>query len=101
MDSSEKIIKTLSSAGKPMKAGEISEASGIDKKEVDKVFQKLVPMAKLHSLLRCFSKISKVTIYLFFVRLIEISIPFLFQYKKNILLGLSRNKVLFIIFVYK
>ena len=37
MDSSEKIIKTLSSAGKPMKAGEISEASGIDKKEVDKV----------------------------------------------------------------
>jgi len=59
MDSSEKIIKTLSSAGKPMKTGEISEASGIDKKEVDKVIKKLVTDGKLHSPMRCFYDIKK------------------------------------------
>ena len=59
MEPSEKIIKTLSSAGKPMKAGEIAEASGIDKKEVDKVIKKLVTDGKLHSPMRCFYDIKK------------------------------------------
>ncbi|MGE0078126.1 MAG: MarR family transcriptional regulator [Bacteroidales bacterium] len=59
MDSSEKIIKTLSSAGKPMKAGEIAEASGVEKKEVDKVIKKLVTEGKLHSPVRCFYDIKK------------------------------------------
>jgi endonuclease V-like protein UPF0215 family len=59
MDSSEKIIKTLSSAGKPMKAGEIAEASGVEKKEVDKVIKKLVTEGKLHSPIRCFYDIKK------------------------------------------
>lgn len=59
MDSSEKIIKTLSSAGKPMKAGEIAEAAGVDKKEVDKTIKKLVTEGKLHSPQRCFYDIKK------------------------------------------
>ena len=49
----------VTSAGKPMKAGEISEASGIDKKEVDKVIKKLVTDGKLHSPMRCFYDIKK------------------------------------------
>ncbi|MGD9977148.1 MAG: MarR family transcriptional regulator [Bacteroidales bacterium] len=59
MDSSEKIIKTLSATGKPMKSGEIAEASGVDKKEVDKVIKKLVAEGKLHSPQRCFYDIKK------------------------------------------
>ncbi len=59
MDSSEKIIKTLLSAGKPMKAGEIAESSGIDKKEIDKTIKKLIADGKLHSPTRCFYDIKK------------------------------------------
>lgn len=59
MDTGEKIVKTLSSAGKPMKAGEIADAAGIDKKEVDKAIKKLVADGKLHSPQRCFYDIKK------------------------------------------
>lgn len=54
MDANEKVIQTLKSAGKPMKAGEIADAAGIDKKEVDKAIKKLVAEGKLHSPQRCF-----------------------------------------------
>ena len=37
----EKVLQTLKDAGKPMKAGEIAESSGLDKKEVDKAMKKL------------------------------------------------------------
>lgn len=36
-----KVLETLATAGKPMKAGEIAEASGLDKKEVDKAMKVL------------------------------------------------------------
>ncbi|MBC7126474.1 MAG: MarR family transcriptional regulator, partial [Bacteroidales bacterium] len=42
MDANEKVIQTLKSAGKPMKTGEIAEAAGVDKKEVEKAIKKLV-----------------------------------------------------------
>lgn len=42
-----------------MKSGEIAEASGVDKKEVDKVIKKLVAEGKLHSPQRCFYDIKK------------------------------------------
>lgn len=54
MDTSEKIISTLKSAGKPMKSGEIAETSGIDKKEVDKAIKSLVAEGKMHSPKRCY-----------------------------------------------
>lgn len=54
MDANEKVIETLKTAGKPMKAGEIAEASGVDKKEVDKAIKKLVAEGKLHSPQRCY-----------------------------------------------
>lgn len=37
----EKVLETLAAAGKPMKAGGIAEASGLDKKEVDKAMKVL------------------------------------------------------------
>lgn len=59
MDANEKVIQTLKTAGKPMKAGEIAEASGVDKKEVDKAIKKLVAEGKLHSPQRCYYDIKK------------------------------------------
>ncbi|QKG79777.1 helix-turn-helix domain-containing protein [Tenuifilum thalassicum] len=59
MDTNEKVIETLKSAGKPMKAGEIAEASGVDKKEVDKAIKKLVAEGKIESPKRCFYDIKK------------------------------------------
>jgi len=59
MDANEKVIQTLKSAGKPMKAGEIAEASGVEKKEVEKAIKKLVAEGKLHSPQRCFYDIKK------------------------------------------
>jgi DNA-binding MarR family transcriptional regulator len=41
MDAKEHVLKTLASAGKPMKAGEIADAIGMDKKEVDKAIKDL------------------------------------------------------------
>ncbi len=52
--SAEKVLKTLQSAGKPLKAGEIAEASGLDKKEVDKAMKILKAEDKIVSPVRCF-----------------------------------------------
>ena len=52
--STEKVLETLKSAGKPMKAGEIAEASGLDKKEVDKAMKVLKVEEKIVSPKRCF-----------------------------------------------
>lgn len=59
MDANEKVIQVLQSAGKPMKAGEIAESAGVDKKEVDKAIKKLVAEGKLHSPKRCYYDIKK------------------------------------------
>lgn len=52
--SEEIILKTLKEAGKPLKAGEIAEVSGLDKKEVDKAMTKLKKAEKIVSPKRCF-----------------------------------------------
>ena len=59
METTDKVIKTLKDAGKPMKAGEIAEASGVDKKDVEKAIKKLVTDSKLHSPMRCYYDIKK------------------------------------------
>jgi predicted transcriptional regulator len=59
MDTNHKVIEILNKQGKAMKAGEIAEASGIDKKEVEKSIKKLVAEGKLHSPVRCFYDIKK------------------------------------------
>lgn len=59
MDSKDAVIKALQQAGKPMKGGEIAEASGVDKKEVDKAIKKLVAEGKVDSPIRCYYGIVK------------------------------------------
>ncbi len=54
METIEIIIKTLDSSSEPMKAGEIAEASGLDKKEVDKAMKVLKKEGKIVSPKFCF-----------------------------------------------
>jgi predicted transcriptional regulator len=53
----EQIIKVLQVANIPMKSGEIAEASGLDKKEVDKLIKKLKSEEKIDSPKRCYYSI--------------------------------------------
>ena len=59
MESKEAIIKAMEKAGKPMKGGEIADASGVDKKEVDKLLKKLVAEGKVDSPIRCLYSLVK------------------------------------------
>ncbi len=59
MESKDAIVKALELSGKPMKGGEIAEASGVDKKEVDKLIKKLVAEGKVDSPLRCYYALVK------------------------------------------
>lgn len=59
MESKEAIVKAMETAGKPMKGGEIAEATGVDKKEVDKLLKKLVAEGKIDSPMRCFYALVK------------------------------------------
>ncbi len=54
MEAKDKVLETIKQAGKPMKSGEVAEASGVDKKEVDKSIKQLVAEGVLHSPKRCF-----------------------------------------------
>ena len=54
MDSVEKTLKTMKDTGKPMSAGQIAEASGLDRKEVDKAMKVLKVEEKIVSPKRCF-----------------------------------------------
>ena len=59
MEPKEAIIKAMEQAGKPLKGGEIADASGIDKKEVAKLIKKLVAEGKVDSPIRCYYAIVK------------------------------------------
>lgn len=52
--STEKVLSTLKKSGKAMKSGEIAEAAGIDKAEVDKALKVLKKEEKVYSPKVCF-----------------------------------------------
>ncbi|MFH1119186.1 MAG: MarR family transcriptional regulator [Bacteroidota bacterium] len=54
METKEKVFKALADAGKPMKAGEIAELTGIDKKDVDNAIKKLKNEEKIISPKVCY-----------------------------------------------
>jgi predicted transcriptional regulator len=54
MDFNEIVIKTLVAANEPLKAGDIAEKAGIDKKEVDKSIKNLIQAGKIESPKRCY-----------------------------------------------
>ena len=49
----DKVMAALQAAGKPMRAGDIAEASGLDRKEVDKAMKVLKAEEKIVSPKRC------------------------------------------------
>lgn len=54
MSSSDSILNVMKASPVALKAGDISEKSGIDKKEVDKVIKKLMNEGLITSPKRCF-----------------------------------------------
>lgn len=54
MDSAEKVLSEMQKAGIAMSAGQIAEASGIDRKEVDKAMKKLKTDGKIVSPKNCY-----------------------------------------------
>ncbi|MFB6342846.1 hypothetical protein ACE1ET_14055 [Saccharicrinis sp. FJH62] len=52
--SKEKVLEVLKAAGKPLNAGEIADASGLDKKEVDKAMKELKTDDAIVSPKRCY-----------------------------------------------
>ena len=52
--STEKVFETMKAVGKPMKAGEIAEAAGLDKKEVDKAMKVLKKEGRIESPKVCY-----------------------------------------------
>lgn len=59
METQEKIMNALKQAGKAMRPGEIADAAGLDKKEVEKEIKKLKTSGKLYSPKMCFYDIQK------------------------------------------
>ncbi|MBK3518739.1 transcriptional regulator [Carboxylicivirga marina] len=54
MSNATAVLEALKQAGKPMRTGEIVEASKLDKKEVEKAMKELKVEAKIVSPKRCF-----------------------------------------------
>jgi biotin operon repressor len=59
MNVNEMVLKTLQTSNEPLKAGDIAEQAGIDKKEVDKAIKKLKDEGKIISPKRCFYAVSE------------------------------------------
>jgi len=55
----ETILAAMKKAGKPMRPGEIADATGIDQKEVSKVIDALKKEGKVSSPKRCYWEPSK------------------------------------------
>ncbi|WP_372773518.1 hypothetical protein [Mangrovibacterium sp.] len=49
----EKVLAAMAAAGKPVKAGELVDATGLDRKEVDKAMNQLKKEGKIVSPVRC------------------------------------------------
>jgi len=53
------VIQTLTVAGKPLKAGEIALAAGVEKAEVEKAIKQLKKEEKIYSPKNCFYDVKK------------------------------------------
>ena len=59
MEKNDIVLKTLAGSPEPLKAGDIAEKSGIDKKDVDKAIKALTALGKIESPRRCFYSAKK------------------------------------------
>ena len=55
----EKVLAVMTAAGKPVKAGEIADLAGLDKKVVEKAMNELKKEGKIVSPIRCAWEIKK------------------------------------------
>jgi DNA-binding MarR family transcriptional regulator len=53
METKEIVLDTLKSSTKPLRAGEIAEIAGIDKKDVEKAIKTLKDSGAINSPIRC------------------------------------------------
>lgn len=53
MTNTETVLKAMAEAGKPVSAGEVATATGIDRMEVDKAFTELKKSGAIISPVRC------------------------------------------------
>lgn len=53
MSAKEQVLDAMKAAGKPVTAGEVEKATGLDRKEVDKVFKELKADNAIVSPIRC------------------------------------------------
>ncbi len=54
MEAKEKVLEAMRKNGQPMRPGDIAEATGIDKKDLDKVIKVLKNEDLIFSPIRCF-----------------------------------------------
>ncbi|MFO7828860.1 MAG: MarR family transcriptional regulator [Bacteroidales bacterium] len=54
METTQKVLEAMKKAGKALKAGEIAELAGLDKKEVDQAMKELKEKEEIVSPKRCF-----------------------------------------------
>jgi DNA-binding IscR family transcriptional regulator len=54
MDAKEKVLEAMRKNGQPMRPGDIADATGIDKKELDKVIKVLKNEDLIFSPMRCY-----------------------------------------------
>jgi DNA-binding MarR family transcriptional regulator len=59
MDSKETVLNTLKESKEPLRPGEIAEASGLEKAEVDKAIKALKKDGKIMSPKRCYYSIDE------------------------------------------
>lgn len=53
MSAKEQVLEAMKAAGKPVSAGEVEKATGLDRKEVDKAFKELKQENAIISPVRC------------------------------------------------
>lgn len=54
MENKEKVLQVMKQSGEPMRPGDIAEAAGIDKKELEKLIKSLKDEELIYSPKRCF-----------------------------------------------
>ncbi|WP_294357898.1 HTH domain-containing protein [uncultured Clostridium sp.] len=59
MEIRDKVLEVLKNSAEPMKGGEIAEATGIDKKEIDKAIKALKAEGTIISPKRCYYVIAE------------------------------------------
>lgn len=54
METTDRVLKVLNEAGKPLKSAEIAEISGLEKKEVDNAIKKMKKEERIQSPKNCY-----------------------------------------------